>query len=219
MDKILQYISRFLAVMFVLSLHEFAHSFVAVKCGDNTPKAMGRLTLNPFAHFDVLGLVCFIFAGFGWAKPVPINPNNFKNYKTGCFLTSIAGVTANYIFAFLVYPLCSLVLLVPEFGYFTLILRLTLTFMFLMSLSFCVFNLLPIYPLDGFMAIDAFSKRRSKLYWFIRNYGGYILLGLLALSVISNYTGLGYLDVLGNVISIVVSIIKKPIELFWGLFL
>ena len=67
-------IASFIAVAVVLSLHEFAHAFVAYKCGDVTPKLNGRLTINPIAHFDLLGLLMFTFAGFGWAKPVPINP-------------------------------------------------------------------------------------------------------------------------------------------------
>ncbi len=223
MDKIIEYISKFLAVMLVLSLHEFAHSFAAVKCGDNTSKALGRYTLNPFAHFDLTGLLCFVIAGFGWAKPVPINPNNFKKYKTGCFLTSIAGVTVNYLSAFIIYPIFLLVqtLFIKyeiSFGYFTDVLILFLFFSYSMSLSFSVFNFLPLYPLDGFMAIDAFSKRRSKLYWFIRNYGYYILIGLFLLGIIADLTGLYYLDILGIVMGFLIDIVQKPIVLFWGLF-
>ena len=71
-------VASFLAVTIVLTLHEFAHAFVAYKCGDPTPKWNGRLTLNPLAHFDILGLVLFAFAGFGWAKPVPIDPEQFS---------------------------------------------------------------------------------------------------------------------------------------------
>ncbi|MBO5066889.1 MAG: site-2 protease family protein, partial [Clostridia bacterium] len=91
-DKIIYYISLFLAVMVVLSVHEFAHGFAAVRNGDMTPKIRNRYTLNPFAHFDLIGLVCFVFAHFGWAKPMPVNPNNFRHYKRGCFWVSIAGV-------------------------------------------------------------------------------------------------------------------------------
>ena len=102
-DRILNYLSIFLALIVVLPVHEFAHAFVAVKCGDYTPKSYKRLTLNPLAHFDPVGLACFVFAGFGWAKPVPVNPYNFKNYKWGSFFVAIAGVVANYILAFLIY--------------------------------------------------------------------------------------------------------------------
>ena len=89
-------IASFIAVAVVLSLHEFAHAFVAYKCGDVTPKLNGRLTINPIAHFDLLGLLMFTFAGFGWAKPVPINPYNFRHYKRGLGFTAVAGVVMNY---------------------------------------------------------------------------------------------------------------------------
>lgn len=74
-------LAYFLAVCIAISFHEYAHSLVAYKCGDATPKISGRLTLNPFAHFSGVGLLCFLFIGFGWAKPVKINPNNFRNHK------------------------------------------------------------------------------------------------------------------------------------------
>lgn len=217
-ERILGYVCVFLALIIVLPLHEFAHAFVAVKCGDGTPKAYGRYTLNPMSHFDAYGLICFVFAGFGWAKPVPVNPYNFKNYKWGSFFVSIAGVTANFLLAFLVYPLFELSLKVPEFGYFTYVLQFTLFYIVSMSLSFTVFNLLPIYPLDGFRVIDAFSKKRSNVYRILRNYGTYILLGLFALSILADASGVYQIDILGNVLSIAVKYLQIPITAFWGLF-
>ena len=89
--EILILIASFLAVTIVLTLHEFSHAFVAYKCGDPTPKMNGRLTLNPLAHFDPLGLVMFTLAGFGWARPVPINPFNFRHYRRGLAFTALAG--------------------------------------------------------------------------------------------------------------------------------
>ena len=106
---ILSLLASFLAVAIVLTLHEFSHAFVAYKCGDPTPKWNKRLTLNPLAHFDIFGLVLFAFAGFGWAKPVPIDPNNFRNYKRGLALTAVAGVVANYLSVIVFYPLSLLV--------------------------------------------------------------------------------------------------------------
>ncbi len=217
-DEILELTSKFLALLLVLPIHEFFHAFAAVKCGDPTPKMYGRYSINPFAHFDKFGLICFVIAGFGWARPVPINPNNFRNYKKGCFFTSIAGVLSNYILAFLGYPLPILVrLYVPEFGYFTRVLGLSLYFMVTLSLSFCIFNLLPLYPLDGFRILDVFAKRRGKVYWFLRNYGVYVLYFLFALSLISYITGFYQIDVLGNLLSYLVGIISIPITRFWGL--
>ena len=90
--KLIIFITFSLAVIIALTSHEFAHAFMAYKLGDKTPKVEGRLTLNPMAHFDIKGLICFLFLGFGWAKPVPVNPNNFKERKKGLFLVSISGV-------------------------------------------------------------------------------------------------------------------------------
>ena len=104
------------AVIFVLAPHEWGHAFVATKCGDGTPAAYGRLTLNPIKHLDPVGFICCALVGFGWAKPVPINPMNFKNYRRGLFLTAIAGVAVNYIvafFAYLLYVLFVRFVLVP----------------------------------------------------------------------------------------------------------
>ena len=98
--KLMIFLAFTLAVIFSLTIHEFSHSFVAYKLGDDTPKKMGRLTFNPMAHFDALGLFSFMFLGFGWAKPVPINPFNFKKIKRDTFLVSISGIVANLIFAF-----------------------------------------------------------------------------------------------------------------------
>lgn len=97
LQRFLYLIASFLAVVVVLTLHEFAHAFVAYKCGDPTPKWNKRLTLNPVRHFDIMGLLCFTFVGFGWAKPVPVNPNNFRKYRLGSGLTASAGVIVNYI--------------------------------------------------------------------------------------------------------------------------
>ena len=105
MDTFIYYLSSILAVIFVLCPHEWGHAFAATKCGDGTAKAYGRLTLNPIKHLDPLGFVCCALVGFGWAKPVPINPYNFKNYRKGLFLTAIAGVLVNYLIAFVVYLL------------------------------------------------------------------------------------------------------------------
>ncbi len=216
-SKILEYISVFLAMLVVIPFHEFAHGFAAVKNGDLTPKIQKRYTINPLAHFDIYGLLSFVLVGFGWSKPMPINPNNFKHYKKGCFWVSISGVLANYLTAFLILPVFYLSLKIPSFGYFTYVLQNSLYFIFSLSLVFFVFNLLPIYPLDGFRVIDVFNKKRGKIYQFLRNYGSYILLIFIALGVIADFTNLWYLDALGIFLSHASSIIGYPITLFWGL--
>ncbi len=217
-EEILELISMFLALIIVLPLHEFAHAFAAVKSGDMTPKLYKRYTLNPLAHFDPIGLICFLFARFGWAKPVPVNSNNFRHYKRGCFFVSIAGVTANYLTAFIIYPIIILSLTyLPTFGYFTLVINNALIYIYSFSLSFMVFNLIPVYPLDGFRVLDVFAKKRSKIYWFLRTKGVYILYALFILGIIARYVDVPQLNVLGIGINYVVNVISKPITLFWGL--
>lgn len=222
MTYFVELLASFLAVVIVISLHEFAHAFVAYKCGDPTAKFAGRMTLNPVKHFDLWGMLCFAMAGFGWAKPVPINPYNFRNYKWGSFFTSVAGIAVNYLFAFLFYPALLLVgeyvlpLVVGKYMYdFLYVLVVSL---FSYSLSFSVFNLLPFYPLDGFRMVDALNKRRGKVFLFLRNYGYYILLGLIAINIFSSYVPiLGYFDILGYVMSFSINILGWPIRKLWGL--
>ena len=224
-DYILKLIASFLAVIVVLTFHEFAHSYVAYKCGDPTPKWNGRLSLNPLRHFDLVGLICFTLVGFGWAKPVPINPNNFKKYRLGLGLTASAGVVMNYLMAFVFCPLQFVVLfymphvpLLYEFLYYLS------AFLFTYSLSFCVFNLLPLYPLDGFRLVDALNRRRGKIYQFLRTYGYYILLFLIVESFICNIFvenfGIWQMDmfnILGWFMKLGTDILGWPITKLWGL--
>lgn len=217
--KIIEYISIFLALIIVLPIHEYAHALVAVKNGDLTPKLAGRCTLNPLAHFDPIGLVFFVIAGFGWAKPVPVNPYNFTNQKRGRFLVSIAGVCANYVLAFLAYPLYLLAFAyLPQIGYFTVTVQLALFYICNMSLVFCVFNLIPVFPLDGFMAIDSLTKRQNPVYNFLKYKGKYLLYAFFALSIIADIFNVPQIDFLSIGIQFVVKIISRPIYMFWGLF-
>jgi Zn-dependent protease len=194
---------------------------VAYKCGDPTAKVSGRMTLHPVKHFDPLGILMFALAGFGWAKPVPVNPYNFKKYRSGSFWTSAAGIIVNYISAFLFCPIFGLVYIyvLPQFQgvYAYDFLYTFFSGLVVYSLSFCIFNLLPFYPLDGFRMIDALSSRRSKLYWFLRRYGYYILLGLVLVHVISGRVPYLYVvDVLGYVLDFAHNIFGKPITFFWN---
>ena len=221
MSNFVYYLASFLAVAFVITTHEYAHADAADKSGDPTPRLYGRLTLNPAKHFDLLGVVMFAVAGFGWAKPVPINPNNFNNYRKGCFWTSVAGVLINYLMAFVFYPILILVVMyvcpIFEGTYMAGFIEAFFYSMFACSLSFCVFNLLPLYPLDGFRIVDALNKKRGKVYRFLRDKGYYVLLGLIAVHFLADKIPmLWYIDVLGYVLSFAVNILGRPITLFWG---
>ena len=203
--KVIIFITFSFAVIFALAIHEFAHAFTAYKLGDPTPKIAGRLTVNPMAHFDKLGLICFLFLGFGWAKPVPINAFNFKKIKRDTLLVSLSGVVANFVICFVAYPLfllsCKIqssIILVDILIYFTL-------YLFQTNLILMVFNLLPIYPLDGFNAIASHLKYTNPFVNFMYKYGRIIL--IIAL-VIFAYT---------NIFETLVYYIGYPISKFWNL--
>lgn len=218
--RIITLLASFFAVMVVLSFHEFAHAFVAYKCGDPTAKINGRCSLNPMVHFDLLGLIMFTFAGFGWAKPVPINPLNFNHYRRGLTLTAIAGVVMNLIMAFLLFPIYKLVVLYVNIPLWPIQTFVEMLFMLLWtySISFCVFNLIPLAPLDGWRVVEALKRRHGRVYRFFERYGSIILLILIAIHFVSGYfTVLGYIDILGYILDFAVNIVAWPITAFWGL--
>ena len=191
-----------LAAGLSIIVHEIAHGFVALKCGDPTAKLANRLTLNPAVHFDWLGLLMIALVGFGWARPVPINPNNFKNYKRDLLLVSSAGVASNILMGGL-----GLLILYFAYPFFLVPISSSATFimlmlgyyfiMFFISINFMLafFNLLPIYPLDGFRILNIFLKPYNKYSQFMYQYGSFCLLGLVILGNVFRAVGLEYLDI------------------------
>ena len=228
MTYLFKYLGGIIAVLFVFISHEFAHAFVAYKCGDPTAKMRGRLTLNPLKHIDPTGFVLCILTGFGWAKPVPIYPYNFHKYRKGLFLTAIAGVVANYIIAFIAYPLFLLIAVyaaptasaaVYVVNFFEQVFYL----IFAYSLSVAVFNLLPFYPLDGFRVVESLTREINPVRRFLKDYGRYILLILVLESflcdILSTHTSLPYVhyfDILGYVHWFARNIIGFPITAMWN---
>lgn len=157
-----------------LVLHEYAHGWASDKLGDPTAKNMGRLTLDPMKHLDLFGTIAILVMGFGWAKPTPINPSNYKNRKKGIILVSFAGPAANLLLAFITSFLYNLIQFVfkinPGIGNDRLlnILALILFYGINININLFLFNLLPLPPLDGSQIISAFS---SKIRNFFSSHG------------------------------------------------
>lgn len=218
------------AVIFVLVPHECAHAIAAYLNGDPTAKTMGRISLNPVKHFDPIGFLCCALVGFGWAKPVPINPYNFKNYKKGMFFTAIAGVVVNYMIAFIFYAFYAafnkyayveMALSNRAMFYFAVFINTFLYNAFLFSLCVFVFNLLPFYPLDGFRVIEALTRPINPVHRFLRQYGQIILLLLIFESflcgILSRYVEwANYIDILGYVLTFARKIVGYPIVMAWS---
>lgn len=166
-------------------MHEWAHAYVAYKLGDPTARNLGRMTLNPIAHFDLFGFISLALIGFGWAKPVPINPSNFKHFKRDDILVSLAGITANLImamlFMLLYLALVSFTGLVQNEVFHGI-----MQSIIIINLSLMVFNLIPIYPLDGSHIAESLLMRRiPKVMMWLRRYGYWILLAFLFTGLLS----------------------------------
>ncbi len=171
-----------------LAFHEFAHAKVAYKMGDPTPKMQGRVTINPMAHIDPVGLAALLFAGFGWGVPVQINPANFKNRRRDELMVSLAGVVMNLIIAIL-FTIVAKILYVaagPVFlsGNLGSILWTMIMYIIQINLVLMIFNLIPCPPLDGFSVIsEIFNIKHTEFYWTLYRYGNWILIALIIFGV------------------------------------
>jgi len=156
-------------VFCVIPIHEFSHAYAAYKMGDNTPKAAGGLTLNPMAHIDPMGAILIALIGFGWGKPTPINPNNFKNRKLGIAVTSAAGPLSNILFGWLflfLYVCCTQISAIDNTR-LQLFLEMFFYYAGEISIYLAVLNLLPIPPFDGYGIVEGLLPRNA--YYWVRN--------------------------------------------------
>ena len=188
-DGLVYVLSLVLTVCLAMSFHEWAHAYSAYKLGDPTAKNLGRLTLDPSKHVDLWGLLLFIVFGIGWAKPVVVNPRNFKNYRRDDVIVSLSGPFSNLILAFI---FTGIFYFVPfcDAWYVEL-----MSMLISMNISFALFNIIPLPPLDGFHVVTSiFVKKRYRVVEFLQQYGQIILLLVIvtgvageALSIAANW--------------------------------
>lgn len=171
-----------LALVVALTIHEFSHAWAASQLGDQTARNAGRLTLNPLKHLDPTGTVFLLLLGFGWGKPVPINPGRFKR-KSDEIIVAMAGIFSNLLLATVVIIPVK-VALGQGIDVFASPLLYFYSMLFIINIILAVFNLLPIPPLDGSHIVEHFLSFENKLYY--ESYGPYLLIAYL---VIDQFTG------------------------------
>lgn len=184
LEYILQRLYIIPGILIGLSVHEFGHAKAAQLCGDRTSEYMGRVSLDPRAHIDPWGLIALLLVGFGWGKPVLVDPRNYKHPRRDSIIVGLAGVFNNFIAAILFAFIYRFALqLIPAsfwqltFGHVVMML---LSNIVVINLSLMLFNLLPIPPLDGFGVLcGIFNLYGTKFYWYARRYGMIILILLL----------------------------------------
>lgn len=205
-------LARVFVLFCVLPVHEFAHALVANRLGDKTAKLAGRLTLNPLAHLDLFGTLMILLVGFGYAKPVPVNPRNFKNQKGGMAITAAAGPLSNLLMAVLYLLVWRLIMefapnqaiSVDNIWY---LLWLFCYYVAQVNVMLAVFNLLPIPPLDGSRIWAIFLPNR--IYYKILEYERYIVIAVFALLLF------GKLDFLlswltDKVLAVLIKLVELP---------
>lgn len=171
-NYLIQMFARVLMILLILPLHELAHGFIAHKMGDDTAELSGRITLNPLAHIDIFGSLLLVLTGFGWAKPVPVNPTRMKSPRKGMALTALAGPVSNLIAAFLIRLIYDVALCFKSICYSDNLtvktVLMLLVFMYQINIHLAVFNLIPVPPLDGYNIMSYFTSYKVDK-WFREN--------------------------------------------------
>ena len=194
-------------LIFSLCFHEFAHGYIAYKLGDNTAQRNGRLTLNPIYHLDPIGSLMILFVGFGWAKPVPVNPSNFKNPRNDMIKVAFAGPASNLILALIGGCFMRLNTIFSFNSNETILI--SLYFFIFINISLAIFNLIPIAPLDGAQIFGNYiSKYNPDMAWKLQIYGPKILMLIIIIGIITPFSPIAF---------IIMPIIKIFMFLFSGI--
>ena len=207
MEKLLRVLILVFCVFLSLSVHEMSHGIGAYLMGDKTAKYDGRISMNPLRHLDPFGALCLFVFGFGWAKPVMVNPYNFKNKKAGMVLTSVAGPLSNFIFAFIALVGMTVIYRVGITNDIAKVCFRICSYLVSLNIGLGVFNLIPIPPLDGSKILNAILPQR--IYFKIMEYERYgfiILLILLNTPIFDRF--------LGGVSGAIISFYEMIINLF-----
>ena len=163
-------------ILFSLTVHEYSHGRMALRLGDDTAQRLGRLSFNPLRHLDILGVLFFYFVGFGWAKPVPVDPRNFEHPRRDMMYVAIAGPLSNIALA----VCCSFFirLISPEFSYLFVI----LAYGIWINVALAIFNMLPMYPLDGASVLKGMvSQKIAERMTNLDRFGAFLILGVFLL--------------------------------------
>ena len=172
------------ALVLSLCIHEFSHGIVAYYCGDDTAARYGRLTLNPLKHLDPVGSIMLLLVGFGYAKPVPVNPMNLKNPRIDMIKVAAAGPISNFILSFLGVLFFTIL---SKFGLLENSYKIFFTYFIMINTYLGLFNLIPIYPLDGGQIFGNFiAKYDRNIFTKLNEYGPKILLGVIIFSIFTN---------------------------------
>ena len=173
---ITQWIVRIPVLLFAITIHEYAHGYVAYRLGDPTAKQMGRLSFNPITHIDPLGAICLFLLNFGWAKPVPVDMRYFRNIRRDTILVSLAGPGANFCVALIAG------MLIRYLYFSSQLYQMTLVYLLIMNLGLGIFNLIPLPPLDGSHILENLLPPAAAMkYDRLKRYGPFILIGIILL--------------------------------------
>jgi len=206
-DRIIPMLLTLPGILLAISIHEYGHALAAYKMGDNTAKMKGRLTLNPIKHLDPLGFLCLLIFRFGWAKPVPVNPRNFRNPRRDDIIVSLAGVGMNLITSIIFIFIMKFFMqsgFINNIGYIGQVLYTMLYYGAYINIGLMVFNLLPIPPLDGHHVVqDIIGYKAVKFY---HEYAQYIRVGLIIL-LITGFLGRFIIPAVSGIFNLLVNII------------